>query len=258
MERTSQFAKEIGSGNFDSSFETLSDEDTLGLSLIQMRDELKSLTERELKSARARASALLEGQEKERRRIVQELHDGVGQLLTAIRMRMEMFDGEPELKDDIKKQINETISEVRRISYNVMPQSLVDFGLEAALAGLCDSIKRYANLDIDFTYVRESDHTLNFEINTALFRIAQEGLNNIVKYAEASSVKLHIIDKEDEVYLMLEDNGKGFDENKLKTNGGMGLQNIRERAKLLNGSAEIHSTPGEGTVIEIHIPINKE
>jgi two-component system, NarL family, sensor kinase len=223
--------------------------------LLHMRDELKSLNDRELKLARARASALLEGQEKERRRIIQELHDGVGQLLTAIRMRMEMFEGESSLRDDIKKQINDTIAEVRRISYNVMPQALVDYGLEAALAGLCDSIKRYSKFEIDFTYVKESDHTLNFEVSTALFRIAQEGLNNIVKYAEASSVNLHIIDKADEVYLVLEDNGKGFDEGKIRPNGGMGLQNIRERAKLLNGTAEIHSTLGEGTVIEIHIPI---
>jgi len=258
MERTSKFAREIGGGNFNSSFETLSDQDTLGHSLLHMRDELKSLNERELKLARSRASALLEGQEKERRRIIQELHDGVGQLLTAIRMRMEMFDGESSVKEDIKKQINDTIAEVRRISYNVMPQALVDFGLEAALAGLCDSIKRYSNLEIDFAYVRESDHTLNFEISTALFRIAQEGLNNIVKYAEASAVNLHIIDKEDEVYLVLEDNGKGFDERKSKPTGGMGLQNIRERAKLLNGSAEIQSAPGQGTVIEIHIPIYQE
>ena len=258
MERTSKFAREIGAGNFNSSFETLSDQDTLGHSLLHMRDELKSLNEREVRLARARASALLEGQEKERRRIIQELHDGVGQLLTAIRMRLEMFEGEPTLKEDIKKQINETISEVRRISYNVMPQALVDYGLEAALSGLCDSIKRYSNLELDFTYVKESDHTLNFDVSTALFRIAQEGLNNILKYAEASSVNLHIIDKEDEVYLVLEDNGKGFDESNLKINGGMGLQNIRERAKLLNGTAKIHSTSGQGTTIEIHIPIYKE
>ncbi|HYI78815.1 MAG TPA: ATP-binding protein [Chryseolinea sp.] len=258
MERTSKFAREIGSGNFNSSFETLSDQDALGHSLLHMRDELKSLNEREMKMARARASALLEGQERERRRIIQELHDGVGQLLTAIRMRLESLEGDSNMKEEIKKQINDTISEVRRISYNVMPQALVDFGLEAALAGLCDSVKRYSNLEIDFTYVKESDNTLNFEISTALFRIAQEGLNNIVKYAEASAVNLHIIDKEDEVYLVLEDNGKGFEESKLKVNGGMGLQNIRERAKLLNGSADIHSTPGEGTVIEIHIPIYPE
>jgi signal transduction histidine kinase len=255
LERTSVFAKEIGAGNFNTSFVTLSDHDTLGKALLHMRDELKSMNEREMKLIRARASALLEGQENERRRIIQELHDGVGQLLTAIRMRVEMLEDESSLKDEIKMQINETIAEVRRISYNVMPQALVDFGLEAALKGLCDSIKRYSNLMIDFTYVRETDHRLNFEISTALFRIAQEGLNNIVKYAQASSVNLHIIEKEDEIYLALEDNGKGFDVNKVN-NGGIGLQNIRERAKLLNGNADIDSTPGEGTVIEVHIPID--
>jgi signal transduction histidine kinase len=258
LKRTSTFAREIGSGNFNSPFVTLSEFDTLGQSLIQMRDALKRLNERETKMARARASALLEGQENERRRIIKELHDGVGQLLTAIRMRIEMLEGDDTLKEEIKNQINETIAEVRRISYNVMPQALVDFGLEAALRGLCDSMKRYSNLVVDFTYVKESDHALNFDVSTALFRIAQEGLNNIVKYAKASAVNLHIIDKEDEIYFVLEDNGIGFDENKLLSGSGMGLQNIKQRAELLNGVAEIHSTPGEGTVIEVHIPIGKK
>jgi signal transduction histidine kinase len=220
LKRTSQFAKEIGSGNFNTSFTTLSDHDTLGLSLLQMRDELKAFNEREIKLARARASALLEGQEKERTRIIQELHDGVGQLLTAIRMRIEMFEGEPQMKEEIKAQINETISEVRRISYNVMPQSLIDYGLEAALQGLCDSMKRYSNLNIDFTYVKDCEHTLNFEISTAIFRIAQEGLNNVIKHAKASHINLHVIDKEDEIYLMLEDNGIGFYENKIPAGSG--------------------------------------
>ncbi len=257
LERTSQFAEEIGRGNFNAPFVTLSEHDTLGHSLIRMRDELKTFHAREAKQARARASALLEGQENERRRIIKELHDGVGQLLTAIRIRVEMLEGDDPVKEEIKNQINDTIAEVRRVSYNVMPQALVDFGLEAALRGLCDSMKRYSNLDIDFTYVRESGADLNFEITTALFRIAQEGLNNIVKYAHATIVKLHVIQKEDEVYLVLEDNGKGFDIEKSKFSSGMGLQNIRERAKLLNGSAEINSAPGQGTVIEIHIPIEQ-
>jgi signal transduction histidine kinase len=255
LERTSIFAKEIGAGNFNTSFVTLSDYDTLGKALLQMRDELKSMNEREMKLIRARASALLEGQENERRRIIQELHDGVGQLLTAIRMRVEMLEDESSLKDEIKMQINETIAEVRRISYNVMPQALVDFGLEAALRGLCDSMKRYSSLVIDFTYVRETDQKMNFDVSTALFRIVQEGLNNVVKYAQASAVNLDIIEKEDEIYLALEDNGKGFDVSKVNS-AGIGLQNIRERAKLLNGNADIHSAPGEGTVIEVHIPID--
>lgn len=255
LERTSTFATEIGKGNFEASFVTLSEWDTLGRALIQMRDELKAFNEREVKLVRARASALLEGQENERRRIVKELHDGVGQLLTAIRMRVEMLEGDDPLREEIRKQINETIAEVRRISYNVMPQALVDFGLEAALKGLCDSMKRYSNLDIDFTYIKESHEVLNFEVTTALFRIAQEGLNNVVKYANASTVYLHIIQKEDEIYLALEDDGKGFEVSDTETAQGMGLQNIRERAKLLNGSAEIHSVPGQGTVIEVHIPV---
>ncbi len=257
LQRTSQFAEEIGRGNFNAPFVTLSEYDILGQSLIHMRNELKTFHAREAKQARARASALLEGQENERRRIIKELHDGVGQLLTAIRIRVDMLEGDDPVKDEIKKQINETIAEVRRVSYNVMPQALVDFGLEAALRGLCDSMKRYASLDIDFTYVRESDQELNFDITTALFRIAQEGLNNIIKYASASFVKLHVIQKEDEVYLVLEDNGKGFDVEKANSSSGMGLQNIRERAKLLNGSADIHSVAGQGTVIEVHIPIEE-
>ena len=257
LQRTSQFAVEIGGGNFNAPFVTLSEHDTLGQSLIQMRDELKAFHAREAKQARARASALLEGQENERRRIIKELHDGVGQLLTAIRIRVEMLDGDDAVKAEIKKQINDTIAEVRRVSYNVMPQALVDFGLEAALKGLCDSMKRYANLDIDFTYVRESDKELNFDITTALFRIAQEGLNNIIKHANAPFVKLHVIQTEGEVYFVLEDNGQGFNIEQTTTASGMGLQNIRERAKLLNGSAEIHSVPGQGTVIEVHIPIEQ-
>ena len=87
----------------------------------------------ELCSPRLGISAFIAAEDERNSELARMLHDGVGQLLTAIRMRMEMFDGESELKDEIKNQINETISEVRRISYNVMPQSLVDFGLEAAL-----------------------------------------------------------------------------------------------------------------------------
>jgi two-component system NarL family sensor kinase len=255
LERTKKFASEIGAGNFNTSFTKLSEHDELGNALISMRHELQSFHEREIRSARERAAALLEGQEKERRRIINELHDGVGQLLTAIRMRVDALDTDGQMRDEIKSQINETIAEVKRISYNVMPQALVDFGLEAALKGLCDNIRKYSSLNIDFRYVKEVNHILNFEITVSVFRIAQEGLNNIVKHAGATQVTLNVLDKEDELYFLLEDNGKGFNENKTANRSGLGLRNIRERAKLLNGQAEINSTPGVGTVIEVHIPM---
>lgn len=253
FERTAAFANEIGSGNFKAEFTTLSDQDTLGNSLIRMRDELSDFHEKELKSARTRAAALLEGQENERRRIIKELHDGVGQMLTAIRMQVDILDGEH--KDAIKSQINDTIAEVKRISYNVMPQSIIDYGLEAALKGLCDAVQKYSPLTIDFRFIKEAEHALDFEISIALFRIAQEGLNNIVKHAGATHVDLHVLDKEDEVYFILEDNGKGFNEKETTHHAGSGLRNIMERAKILNGSAEIHTILGDGTSIEVHIPI---
>jgi signal transduction histidine kinase len=80
-------------------------------------------------------------------------------------------------------------------------------------------------------------------------------LTNIVKHAKATHVDLHILDKEDEVYLVIEDNGIGFDQNEIMTNTGSGLKNIQERAKLLNGNAEIQSSPNNGTIIEVNIPV---
>jgi signal transduction histidine kinase len=258
LERTSQFANEIGGGNFNASFTKLSDQDTLGQSLIDMREKLRGFHERELKSTRARASAILEGQERERKRIINELHDGVGQMLTIIRMQVDTLDIDDKSKLDIKTQINDAIAEVKRISYHVMPQAIVDFGLEAALKGLCDTIRRYSKIAIDFRYIHEYEEKLDFEISISLFRIVQEGLNNIVKHAGATQIALHLLDKEDEVYCILEDNGKGFNEGDLVNYAGSGLRNIRERAMLLNGSAEIQSKPGAGTTIEIHIPKKPE
>jgi signal transduction histidine kinase len=258
MKRTTTFANAIGSGDFISNYTALSDQDTLGLALIRMRDELRTFSEREMKLARSRTALLLEGQENERRRITQELHDGVGQLLTAIRMRVEMLEIESSVKEEIKTQINATVNEVKRISYNVMPQAIVDYGLEAALRDLCSSIKKYSSFSIDFRYIREHEHKLNFEISIAVFRIIQEGLNNIIKHAGAENVNLHVLDKETEIYVILEDNGQGFTEKDVLNSTGFGLRNIRERAKLLNGTAEIQGVPGQGTFIEIHIPIPKD
>lgn len=253
FERTAKFASEIGSGNFTTSFTTLSDSDVLGKSLIRMRDELREFHEKELRSAHAQAAALLEGQEKERRRIIKDLHDGVGQILTSIFMQVDLLENESPRKKEIKNQIDAALAEVKRISYDVMPQAIVDFGLEAALKGLCNSVKKYSSFEIDFRYVREIEHVLDFDISIAIFRIAQEGLNNIVKHADASNVNMHLLDREDEVYFILEDNGKGFNLDELRLTGS-GLRNIKERVILLNGTVDIYSEPEKGTSVEIHIP----
>lgn len=93
----------------------------------------------------------------------------------------------------------------------------------------------------------------------AIYRIMQEGLNNVIKHAQASRVSLYVMHKDDELYAVLEDNGTGFDLHAMTrgTSVGSGLRNIRDRAQFMNGTAEIQSTPGEGTVIEVHIPITE-
>jgi signal transduction histidine kinase len=136
-----------------------------------------------------------------------------------------------------------------------MPQSIVDFGLEAALRGICDTIGRLWQGTIDYKYIAEANHKLNFEVSIAAFRIAQEGLNNVVRHANASIVRLYVVDKDDELYMLLEDNGVGFIVEERRSGTGSGLRNIRERAELLNGEVSIESTKGTGTCIEVHIPI---
>ena len=258
-ERTAQFAREIGQGNFQASYSARGNEDALGHALIKMREELKEFHSREIRSAHSRAAALLEGQETERTRIVKELHDGVGQLLTAIRMQIDLLDGDTTRKNDLKKNINEAVAEVKRISYNVMPQTIVDFGLEAALRDLCESVRRYAPFEIDYRFVKDSGNKLDFDVTMAIYRIMQEGLNNVIKHAQASRVSLYVMHKDDELYAVLEDNGTGFDLHAMTrgTSVGSGLRNIRDRAQFMNGTAEIQSTPDEGTVIEVHIPITE-
>jgi len=255
LKHTTQFADQIGTGKFNAPYTALSDQDTLGYALIRMRDKLKSLSEEQVRLIREKASALMEGQENERKRIVQDLHDGVGQLLTGIRLRVQMLEHEEKLRDEIMSLINETIVEVKRVSYNVMPNAIVDFGLEAALRGLCDNVRKYTSMTIDLNYVKEFDHSLSFDVSIAVFRIVQEGFNNIMKHSGGTHTDLHVLDREHQLYLLLKDNGNGFIEALVNSSAGFGLRSMKERAKLLNGNLEIHSIVGQGTTIEVTIPL---
>jgi two-component system NarL family sensor kinase len=256
LRRTTQFAYSIGEGKFETPFTTLSNQDTLGQALIHMRDQLRNLREKEIRLVREKAGAVLEGQENERKRITRELHDGVGQLLTVIKLRLMNVEGNNAIVNDIKSLLKETVDEVKRISFNVMPNTLVDFGLEAALNTLCTQVRKAGGVSIDFQYIREVDRALSFDISTAVYRIAQEGLNNILKHAEATKVNLYVIDKEDEVFMLLDDNGKGFSpEVRATVHTGFGLKSMQERARLLNGSVDVHSEWGAGTTVEVHIPV---
>lgn len=260
LRRTSGFAYEIGNGNFKTSFVPLSHQDILGASLLQMRDKLKLMQKKEAAMMRERSSALLEGQEKERRRLAMELHDGIGQMLTVIRFKISALDGQEQFQKETKALLDDTISEVRRISNNVMPNVLLDFGLESALKTLCSNTSKYTGIQVVFDFIQGTDLNINFESSLSLYRIAQEALNNAVKYAEAAHVSIEIRLEENDIFMEIRDDGKGFDTEEYSRKGKLsnGIKNMMERVRLLQGRFAIHSSPTEGTQIKVQIPLFTE
>lgn len=256
LKRTSEFASEIGNGNFNQSYTPLSSKDILGYSLIQMRDKLKVLTENEVRLIRSNSLKLMEGQEEERKRISRELHDGIGQLLTAIRFRLGEIEGNENLKIGIRQMLDETIAETRRISNNLMPSILIDFGLEAALKKLCQQLESSSSIQVALIFQEDLDTgPLPFEVITHIYRIIQEALNNAVKYAEATEIEVAVYHSKSAVTAEIADNGKGFDSS--VKSSGRGLKNMSERVSMLKGSLKINSLPGRGTVILAEIPLNE-
>lgn len=263
FQRTSAFAEAIGQNKFDTTYEPLSDKDVLGNALINMRRRLKEAHEHEIRLQKQRTAGLIEGQENERKRISQELHDGIGQLLTAIRFMLSSIEGNEETKKEIKKIIDDTITEVRRISNNLMPNVLLDFGLVPALKLLAKNTTKMTSTEVDLHIDKTlEDASFPKDVKTSIYRIAQEGINNAIKYANADTITLTLeqVDAESIIF-SVEDDGDGFDIEKQASDekkASNGLRNMKERVKLIQGIMEIHTAPGEGTRIHVIFPYTDE
>ena len=247
-----QFADELGNLNLEKDYNLISEHDVLGEALIQMRDRLKKFNELEQDHQIEKEKALVQGQEKERSRLARELHDGLGPMLTSLKMIVGQQSFDPDSKNEINNLINETISEVRKMSYSLMPSTLVDFGVGYAVSRLIESLNQVSGLKITFINSLDAEIPLPMEVGLGLYRIIQEALNNTIKYSRASSVHLSLTQFEDHVALYYSDNGSGFDpEQEFE---GSGIMNMRERCRILHGDFQILS--GEnGTQIEVDIPI---
>lgn len=248
------FASEIGRGNLNADFEPLSQYDVLGKSLLDMRKQLEDFRKKEELLNKRKALFLLEGQENERKRVARDLHDGLGQWLTGLKLKIAAADIAPEQKNELKEITSETIEEVRRITNNLMPSVLVDFGIDAALRQITSYFQKNAQVNIQYTYQKEEVNVvLPFEVSVTLYRIAQEALNNTIKHSGATLVKMLLVEGQNEISLSIEDNGKGFSIDNTKRNGN-GLKNMEERVKLWNGTFAIKSQ-NDGTKIIISIPL---
>jgi PAS domain S-box-containing protein len=226
-----------------------------------------STQKRAEKSLRTLSSQLINAQESERKIVSQDLHDSIGGKLTGIKYSLEKIISdlgnvsdslETSLKD-VLSILQSTIEEAQRITKNLHPSILDDLGLFAAIRGICREFREVYS-DIEITNNFEMDENeMPQSLKILIFRIVQEAFNNIAKHSGADTVKLNLTESKRMIALAIEDNGKGFDIQKVlqenRHERGLGLQTIRERTKLFNGSLDIQSKMGKGTTIRANWPI---
>jgi signal transduction histidine kinase len=210
-----------------------------------------------------RSTSLIEGQEEERKRLARELHDGIGQMLTGLKLDSEQLKSLPFVNEKQRKSfeehqklIDETIEATRTVSFNLMPSVLTDFGLASALRLLVERTAKGADFKATFNDLTDNIDIPN-KIENNLYRITQETLNNIIKHAKARKVAINLEnDKNKFITLSIIDDGKGFDQKKTKKNKitGNGLGNLQTRVRLLNGTIKIESETNKGTNIFVKIP----
>jgi signal transduction histidine kinase len=202
---------------------------------------------------------VVQAQELERRRLARELHDETGQALTSILLGLKGLEdsvGDKEARvavAGLRDLVVATLQDVRRLAVELRPKVLDDFGLVPALERLTESFAAQTGIEVRF----ESglgDARLAAEVETALYRIVQESLTNVVKHAHARAVSIVLARKPDTVAIVIEDDGRGFDPATTREDG-FGLEGMRERASLLEGRLQVESRAGAGTTIVAEVPL---
>ena len=202
---------------------------------------------------------VVEGQELERRRLARELHDETGQALTSILLGLKALEERSKdpasraATEELRELVVSTLQDVRRLAVELRPSALDDFGLVAALERLAASFAEQTGISVDFQTAL-ADERLPEEVETALYRIVQESLTNVVKHAQARRVSILLARKDGAVKAVVEDDGQGFDPAE-QTDGGYGLMGMRERLALLGGRLVVESGRDGGTTIAAEVPV---
>jgi signal transduction histidine kinase len=210
--------------------------------------------------ARDALRRVVNAQELERRRLARELHDETGQALTSILLGLR---GLEDVKDEAalkaavgeaRELVRSTLQDVRRLAVELRPKALDDFGLVAALERLTDNFAEQTGFAVEFVSSLPGDGRFPPEVESALYRLVQESLTNIVKHAQAKSVSIVLTRKPDSVSVLVEDDGVGFDPGR-DTGDGIGLLGMRERVGLFGGRVVLESRPGAGTTVVAEVPV---
>jgi len=206
---------------------------------------------------------IIEAQEEERRRLSREIHDGPAQMLANVMLRSDLVDRiyrergvEEAMKEmrSVRTMVRSALYEVRRIIYDLRPMALDDLGIIPTLKKYLATVEDYNDLEISFTLFGE-ERRFESKFEVALFRLIQEAVQNAVKHASASLIQVKTELQAGSAMIIVKDDGKGFDP-KSKKDKSFGLVGMRERVDMLDGNLTIDSSPGEGTIVTIHIPIN--
>jgi signal transduction histidine kinase len=201
---------------------------------------------------------IVETQELERERLARELHDETGQALTSVLLGLRALE---DAKDpaamrtaaaNVRELVVGTLHDVRRLAVELRPKALDDFGLVPALERLTDNFHEQTGIQVELA-AQLGEARLTPDVETALYRVVQEALTNVVKHARASRVSVLLTRKDGVVAAVIEDDGVGFDPT-ARGDGGVGLLGIRERVGLLDGRFELEAHPGRGTTIVIEVP----
>ncbi len=202
--------------------------------------------------------SILKGQEDERSRLAQDLHDGLGGMLSGVKLTLSAMKGNIILPEESGRlftkafeQLDSSIGEMRRVAHNMMPEALVNLGLQQALMDYCDGINAANGLNINCEF-HGLENRLKNTTEIIVYRIVQELLNNIIKHAYAGNVLVQVIKNEKELNITVEDNGIGFNKEESFIKKGAGLKNIQSRVDYLKGELDIKSIPGKGTSVHIN------
>lgn len=208
-------------------------------------------------------SAIIEGEERERQRIAKELHDGLGQYLSAANMNLQtVYEDLDGLDGNLKKSyqtgldlLRQSIQETRNISQNLLPKAIQDYGLELAIESLINQL-RNTNRDIRFHLYRNLEKVeIPDKIQINLYRIAQEALNNAIRHGKPKEIHVQLVFSDGEIFLSVEDNGVGFDTEQVSSQG-IGLRSMKTRVGAMAANIDIVSTIDRGTIVSVVVPLN--
>jgi two-component system, NarL family, sensor kinase len=217
-----------------------------------------------MKQQEMATKAVIEAEEEERQRIARDLHDSIGQMMSAAKMNLSAFESEATFNNEeqrlsfekIIRLVDDSCKEVRHVSHNMMPNALLKSSLASAIRDFIDKMDK-KTLEIHL-YTEGLDARLDSNIETVFYRVIQECVNNVIKHSGATTLDISLIRENDGISATVEDNGKGFDTTDKEKFEGIGLKNIITRVEYLKGTAEFDSAPGRGTAISLHVPLSSQ